>query len=172
MADYNDRLGRLRVELGEAVALKTVSPEVFAQQMIQLLNGCESIKQKAAQEVEQLREKLGACRGQAQAAELMQDLVVNILAAFNRQERRRLEEEARQAGERAEREAFKRRTQEEASLASPPASAPPAPPGRPTQFLPPAPASEPLAPASEPQATASDPPAPDAPPVLRRRRRE
>lgn len=103
---YKDRLVDLRNQLVESVKLGLVNPELFQQQLIQMLNGIESIKQKSQSEIERLSTMIGEERGRVKACNDMGDLVINIVAAFVNQENNRLTEEARLASELAELEAY------------------------------------------------------------------
>ena len=103
---YKDRLVDLRNQLAESVKLGLVNPELFQQQLIQMLNGIESIKQKSQSEIERLVNMIGEERGRVKACNDMGDLVVNIVSAFVNQENNRLAEEARLANERAELDAY------------------------------------------------------------------
>jgi hypothetical protein len=108
MADksYKERLIELRNQLTESTRLGLVNPELFQQQLIQILNGIESNKQKSLSEIERLTSMLGEERGRVKACNDMGDLLVNIVAAFVNQENNRLVEEARMLAEKEEREAF------------------------------------------------------------------
>lgn len=103
---YKDRLLDLRKQLSDSVKLGLVNPELFQQQLIQMLNGVESIKQKSQSEIERLSQMIGEERGRVKACCDMGDLIVNIVAAFVNQENNRLVEEARLAEERAELAAY------------------------------------------------------------------
>jgi DNA-directed RNA polymerase beta' subunit len=102
VTDYQSRLANLRIAIAEAHQLQSISPEMGTQMMIQLLNGAESIKQKAISEKERLKGLIGQCEGQILAAETQQDLIVNLITATNRAAKQALEEEVRQAQERKE----------------------------------------------------------------------
>jgi len=105
LADYKDNVLKLRQEVQEAVTLGTINTELYGQQMIQLLNSCEGVKQKAQAEIERLSGQIGECRGTVKAAEMMAGLLIETVAAYNRQEHKRIEEERRVAAERLERAA-------------------------------------------------------------------
>jgi hypothetical protein len=101
MANYQDTLSRLRAELAKMSQLGLTNPELMQTSFIQLVNAAETIKQKAISEKERLHSQLGACDGQVKAAEMLQEMAVNILGAYNSQEIRRLEEEKARAEEKA-----------------------------------------------------------------------
>lgn len=103
---YKDRLLELRKQLADSVSLGLVNPELFQQQLIQMLNGIESIKQKSQSEIERLSNMIGEERGRVKACIDMGDLVVNIVSAFVNQEKNRLVEEERLKAEKEEREAY------------------------------------------------------------------
>lgn len=103
---YKDRLLELRKQLAESVSLGLVNPELFQQQLIQMLNGIESIKQKSQSEIERLVTMIGEERGRVKACIDMGDLVVNIVAGFVNQEKNRLIEEERLRAEKEERDAY------------------------------------------------------------------
>jgi hypothetical protein len=105
MADYKENVLKLRQEVQEAISLGTINTELYAQQVTQLLNATESVKQKAQAELERLNGLLGECRGSIKASEQMANLLIETVAAYNRQEHKRLEEEQRVAAEQAERAA-------------------------------------------------------------------
>ena len=104
MADYKENVLKLRQEVQEAISLGTINTELYAQQVTQLLNATETVKQKAQAELDRLNGLIGECRGTIKASEQMASLLIETVAAYNRQERKRLEEEQRTAEERAERE--------------------------------------------------------------------
>jgi hypothetical protein len=102
--NYKERLLELRSELTKAITYDIVTPELFQGQMIQILNGIEGIKIKSQREIERLTHQIGEEHGRMKACNDMGDLIVNIVAAFNTQEVRRLEEMAALAKEREEAE--------------------------------------------------------------------
>lgn len=108
MADksYKDRLLDLRKQLTESTRLGLVNPELFQQQLIQMLNGVESIKIKSQSEIERLTNLIGEERGRVKACNDMGDLIVNIISAFVNQEHNRLLEEVRTNEESEERAAY------------------------------------------------------------------
>lgn len=100
MADYNEMLLKLRNEVATAISLGTINTELYAQQMIQLLNSIQTQKQKAQAELERIQGQIGECKGRMSQCDLMAGLVVEIVAAYNRAEQKRLEEERRFTAER------------------------------------------------------------------------
>ena len=104
MRSHKDRLVRLREEMRDAMDMGIVDNKLWEQQMTQLLNSCESIKQKSQAEVGRLTELIGLCRGEQRAADKMADMLINTVAAYNSQNRKMQEEERRQDKERTERE--------------------------------------------------------------------
>lgn len=127
MADYKENVLKLRQEVQEAVALGTINTELYAQQVTQLLNATESVKQKAQAELDRLSGLLGECRGTIKAADQMASLLIETVAAYNRQERKRLEEEQRVAAERSEREKGSTRPPEPSAVPPEAPSEPPEP---------------------------------------------
>lgn len=109
---YKERLMDLRKQLADSVNLGLVNPELFQQQIIQMLNGIESIKLKSQSEIERLTILLGEERGRVKACNDMGDLVVNIIAGFVNQEKNRLVEDERLKAEAAEREELIKEQQE------------------------------------------------------------
>lgn len=108
MADksYKDRLLDLRKQLVESTRLGLVNPELFQQQLIQMLNGVESIKIKSQSEIERLTNLIGEERGRVKACNDMGDLIVNIVSAFVTQENNRLAQEVSMKAEKEKREAY------------------------------------------------------------------
>lgn len=90
---YKERLLELRAELAKAVKHDILTPDLFQLQLLQILNGAESIKIKSQREVERLTRLIGEEQGRIRACSDMADLIVSIVSAFNTQEERRLEEE-------------------------------------------------------------------------------
>lgn len=103
--NYQENLLRLRSEVQKAVSLGTINAELYAQQVIQVLNATESLKQKAQSEIETLKSQIGQCEGKIRAANEFAALLINVVEAYNRQEIKRLEELKRVEQEKLEREA-------------------------------------------------------------------
>jgi hypothetical protein len=116
---YKDRLLELRKQLADSVSLGLVNPELFQQQLIQMLNGIESIKQKSQSEIERLSNMIGEERGRVKACIDMGDLVVNIVSAFVSQEKNRLVEEERLKAEKDERDAYAASTEVTVTVTEP-----------------------------------------------------
>jgi hypothetical protein len=105
--DFNGLLVNLREEFVKAQTLGIVSLELYQQQVTQLLMSCNNIKLKAHSEMERLQSLIGECKGQIKAAEMMGSILVETIAAYNRQTVKQQEAEAAQEIERLERELAK-----------------------------------------------------------------
>jgi hypothetical protein len=107
VSDFNSLLVNLREEFVKAQGLGIVSFELYQQQVTQLLMSCNNIKLKAQSEMERLQSLIGECKGQIKAAEMMGSMLVETVAAYNRQTVKQQEAEAAQEIERLEREIAK-----------------------------------------------------------------
>jgi len=90
---HKERLAELRKLLKEAQELEIASPDLAQQILIQTLNGAEEMRQKAGKEMQRLQHQMGEVEGKMKAADLLSDLVVNIVGAYNTQERKRRQED-------------------------------------------------------------------------------
>jgi hypothetical protein len=100
--DIKELTGRLREAAAEARELGNLNADLFVQQLHQLLNSYESTKITAQREKDSLMQKVGQCEGMIKAAGQHQDLLVATLEAYNRQERKAREEQARFEAEQQE----------------------------------------------------------------------
>ena len=111
--DHKELLIRLRAEIATSAQLGAINNDLYAQQMTQLLNACEAQRATAQGELEMLQVRLGEQRGKIAAASAQASLIIEIVAAYNRQEGKRLDEEKRIAEEHKERQASRASQQEQ-----------------------------------------------------------
>jgi hypothetical protein len=114
---HKERLVRLREEIQDSFEMDIADRNLWKQQMEQLLHACEAMKVKSQKEIENLTRLIGVQQGEMKAADRMADLLINTIAAYNRQNRNVQEEEKRRSEERreAERAAAEAKAKEEAA---------------------------------------------------------
>lgn len=113
MSSPKEKLLDLRKKLAESLELGITNPEVYHQQLIQILVGIENSKIKSQKEVERLKSLVGEEEGRIKAFDSMADLIVGIIDAFINQEKNRIREEAARAKDLEEIAEYAKKEEEE-----------------------------------------------------------
>lgn len=144
MLDPKEKLIELRSQLRRALDLEN-NHETWSGVMTQLFNSAQQVARKADDEVKRLQSLLDRAVGTKETADMLSDMVINILSAHNNQRQAQKEViEMQQKGLDGpssgdlEMEAIEKEAEEKAK-ALPPTKAEVAPPVSPTPVIPPTP---------------------------------